>query len=314
MIRRGTERFSERFFFLSGRARWESIKSRATVEAEVQRGILSVVERVRTYVDGAMEQLDVRVDQSLGSVDPIASPPPLYAVDLGLGLRNGEDGPWMTAQSLQTMTLAQDERGLVVLNGRNKRGQMLDWVLDPSKGYAPVVYRRHSGKIQGYSEFIAEEVTCGDFRSVNGILLPHLIIRQYFHYSGRVTQQWRATVHKYVLNGPDNTPDRYYIRWPKGMTVIDRRTGNVFRINREGQTLTEATLSEATLRPTASTRPTGGPPQLVRWSAPMMEIVEDEAGSNESRVFIVVACAVAIAVIVWRLAQRRVSRNGGKVR
>ena len=231
-VKTGTERFFRRFAFLHGRARWESKKAKETVDAETPSRI-PLLQTYHTYFNGAMEQMDVFANQPNGCVEARRLPPKVCFADLALGYRDGYAGGWMTADTLGAMELSRNTDGHVILH-RLDRKMRLEWVFDPNKGYALIAHRRYD-----YLEphGLGEEATASDFRLMHGVLLPFSLMHRDLYRDGKESNRWAATVTSYILNGPDNTPDHYHVPWHKGMTVIDRRTGDIHRIEEDGQPL-----------------------------------------------------------------------------
>ena len=306
-VKLGTERFTQRFSFLHGRARWESKTSNQTLEKEKLRLGTPVVESLHIYSEGVMEHMDVRTDRPLGSIEPRPLPPQLSRVEFALGVRDNDTGGWMTSEALRAMELSRDEDGRIVLHRVNERNMRREWLFDPAKGYAMVAYRLYDHRPP---HGIRAEITASAFKSVDGVPLPFAMTFRSLDRDGIQQQRWDGTVTRYILNGPDNTPEHYHVPWRKGMTVIDRRTGNVFKIMRDGQLLTSETLSQATRAPVPGAQPTtapGSPPQLVRWVAQPTKSVGQAQSGRRSFPYVLAALlfTAALAAVAWHRMRRR---------
>lgn len=244
----GTERSTDRFCFLDGMARWVIRRSKETIEADRRNNIIPVVQIVQTYSRGTFERLNVRVDKALGAIEEHSQPPAFPAVDVGLGLRDGENGNWLSAAALEAMEASHDPAGRFVLRREIAGGQILEWVFDPAHAYALVSHRR---VIIGPPQIIAIDFSASEFRHVDGIPMPFLIVRRNLYRNGEEVARWSARIKRYVLNGSGNTPDLYRLRWPQGVKLMDRRTGNEFRVNVDRQVLDPATLSAGTHVPSS---------------------------------------------------------------
>lgn len=306
-------RSSARFGFLYGQARWEERWPR-----ERNPGVDQIVELIHTFTEGATQQLVVRA-KPLGSVDSRPTAPEIRAVDLGLGLRKGYRGDWMTSADILSMDISRDAQGHVVLREVGAHGQPYEWHFDPSLGYALI---QHQRRYQEPPYPPVNDVVASDFRLVDGVLLPHKIVERIIHTNGDVVRTWEATVKAYALRPLDNVPDSYQIAWPMGTKVLDARTRNLFVIHREGQTLNDEQMSRAT-RPQsqspsgiATTLPvTDEPARLVRWQGPgtvggMASFPNKPAPStwmrNLALLFIGGASVVGVGIALHR---RKMARN-----
>ena len=201
----------------------------------MQARITPIIKTIHTHSDGVLEQMDIRTDKVLGAIEPRVMPPQLSRIEYALGLRGGGDGGWLTAEKLQAMELSRDEAGRIVLHRMDGKLKMRrEWVFDPSLEYAMVGYCLRTGQPP---VGVRAEIVASDFKAVDGKPLPFALTFRTIDPSGRQNHRWEATVTRYTLNGPDNTPDHYHVPWHKGMTVIDRRTGEIHRIEEDGQPL-----------------------------------------------------------------------------
>src|SRR5205823_11681179 len=76
-IKTGTDRSNERYLYCKGSARWEKTLTRETVETERLQGIPILQTVVVYFASGGFEQMDVRTDQPLGSIETRLLPPQL---------------------------------------------------------------------------------------------------------------------------------------------------------------------------------------------------------------------------------------------
>jgi RNA polymerase sigma factor (sigma-70 family) len=240
-LKTGTERSVARLSFLNGAARWETKASAETVAAERAQRVVPIFERIETFADGVNEQLVLRPDGPSGGINPRTRPPHWDALALGLGLRDGWEGPntlpepdggWLTADRLAEMALSRDDAGRPVLSRRNAVGQALEWVFDPAQGHALVAHHRRNGPPP---HEVLNETTTADFKLVDGLPLPHTIVSRTLHTEGREVQRWQATVKRYVLADPANAAQRYSMTWPPNLLVVDRRAGVRRQANADGR-------------------------------------------------------------------------------
>lgn len=233
VLKTGTERSSRRFAFLNGRARWEVSTSEETRAQDMERRTVPVLASIRTYGDGILQGMDVRADKPLGGIDPCRLPPLGCFISLVLGVHDRYANGWMTADALNAMELTRDEDGRIILHRLDGKGR-LEWVFDSANGHAMIAHRRYA-HLPPHG--LVEEATASDFRPVDGFSLPFTLMHRDIYTNGEESNRWEATVTKYVLNGPDNTPEHYHVPWRKGMTVLDRRTGQRHEIVANGQPL-----------------------------------------------------------------------------
>lgn len=247
VVRTGTTVTANRFCLLDGRVRWECNRAEAAIEEDRRNNSIPISSWIRTYTGAVGEQLTVAGDRPRGSIDPATYLTPVPVITLGLGLRDGDDGGWMSAKTLEAMQASIDPDGRLVLQRTDERGRILEWVHDPARAYALVAYRRLRNEPP---HPVVLDVVADDFREVNGIVMPFSMTERTIHTDGVVVARFTARVDRYILNGPDNTPDLYYLRWPAGIEVLDRTKALRYRVLQDGLVLRK---EEAAVRKTALT-------------------------------------------------------------
>jgi hypothetical protein len=158
-----------------------------------------------------------------------------------------------------------------------------EWVFDPANGYALAAFRLYDYR----PPFVVRaEILASDFRMVGGLPLPFAMSYVALGRDGVATERWEAKVIDYILHGQDNTPEHYHVPWHDGMRVIDRRTGIVFEIVRDGQLPTGEAIS---------------PPQLVRPATPPPTSADQADSQRRNFPYVLAALlfAAAMAGLVW---------------
>ena len=51
--------------------------------------------------------------------------------------------------------------------------------------------------------------------------VPFTVVKRELDRKGVETNRWQAKVLRYGINSPDNTAERYHIKWPPGAFVAD---------------------------------------------------------------------------------------------
>ena len=68
---------------------------------------------------------------------------------------------------------------------------------------------------------------------------------KYLDESGDTTLLTTITVNKYSIGSKDNTPDKYQMVWPKGVTILDSRIKKSITIRSKDRTLSDADINDA---------------------------------------------------------------------
>jgi len=181
--------------------------------------------------------------------------------DVGLGLRAGAEPylpDWFTPEKIAKLPLRFDENNRPTLSQPQSDGKVFSWTFAPNHGYAIVKY---SGKSANGEPF---EIVADDFRMVSGILVPSVVTQRLLADDGSELIRWTDTIKSYTINDPQNTEDRYWLKWPKGTQVADVRAHRHVRTTSDGQILDDKTLAALPTEsvPSITVNPTPAMPQL----------------------------------------------------
>lgn len=237
-------RTSDYFSFLNGKARWRWAMSKQNVDAAIKEGHIRAARREAAYVDGRVEFMDEFTDGRQGGGFNHTFWSSFFEVGLGIRAGAGDHSVirWLAPDDIDQMELLYDAERRPVLTERQPDGKIYEYTYDSKRGYALVRYRViNPPGVPGYdpTEILAEDFRVG----ANGIPLPHTVIMRAVRTDGWEMGRWTASVRSYKLDDPSNTEDRYQLRWPAGVRVLDRRTMTHVRTREEG-VLDEARLGE----------------------------------------------------------------------
>ena len=143
------------------------------------------------------------------------------------GLAGGELEPipsWITPARLSKMNVRFDALKQPILTESVADGRILSLLpFSPPNEYALSEYNVvYPPNFPGGHPV---NIKASDFKIVDGIPLPFTIIyRAIRPRDGKEMLRWTASVHSYKLNDPDNKDERYQMRWPKGLDLLDVRT------------------------------------------------------------------------------------------
>ncbi|MCY2924046.1 MAG: hypothetical protein NT031_01155 [Planctomycetota bacterium] len=204
---------------------------------------------VATYSPERSERLTLGPDGRplTGTIDnPLTLPP--ADMEAGIGLRAFGSRERMNSKAFDSLNLQLGADGYVVMKATRGRRITDEWVADPARGYAIRSYRRVITEGGGVDfEVIAEDV-----RSVKGVLLPHLLtIKQNYISPQGDGSTWKVSkilVKEYKVDAPDNSSERYSLKWPEGTTVIDKRSGLVFGVRKGEKAIDDQRIYEEAVR------------------------------------------------------------------
>ena len=150
-------------------------------------------------------------------------------IQIGLGLKCADANSWLTASDLENAYIEAWADGYVSVSMK-VRNNWHFWTCDPNLGYALVLY-----KIGVHNRWVLKN---SDFKNVDGFMLPMKMEHQVFHEEDgklNVVDTKRFTVHKYSLNHPENTPEKYRIAWPAEARIYDNRNRVIFNVDDAGR-------------------------------------------------------------------------------
>ncbi|KPK77065.1 MAG: hypothetical protein AMJ79_04550 [Phycisphaerae bacterium SM23_30] len=235
IIKTGSRIDQKKFMFLEGRSRHEERLMEENRGFDLKDFNISVNNTViRTFSGDRAEYLSLAKDGTpiLGNINN-RRPLPQTGVEIGLGMRGFQSGEWLDDKSLSEMKLELSNDDEAVLRNIDAKGIIQEWVFDRNLGYAITSYRKTSSK----NDRLLFEAQMGDFKDVGGIMLPYSVsLIRYSFWEGEelVGENREIKVQEYRLDDPENTPERYYIKWPESARVYDTRSGFGFKIE-DGQ-------------------------------------------------------------------------------
>jgi hypothetical protein len=251
-----------------------------------------------------------------GTIDDRLALPPAD-IEAGLCLRavGAQDRLNLTATDSYDLEPGTD--GRIVMKGQRGRRIRDQWVVDPALGYAARSYRRVISDDGGADV----EIIADDFRNVNGVTLPYLLTLKRNHVAADGnTSTWvtsKILVKEYKVGSPENTPDRFQMKWPEGTTVIDKRSRLVFSVRNGQRVLDDQRIYEETVKhiekkmrePFPSTaRSSAGLPPVEERASPVPTVIAPAVSLTAKCAWIVVIAALVLAgVFAWLawLAWRR---------
>lgn len=229
------------FSFLDGRVRRDVRIAEDFLDDVTANRIHEHAVRFAVYVS---ERTEVLIQPAPGRnyFGNILDPQPVSSnihVDFAIGIRVANVDPgWLDAKTIERMDIRAADDRRVEASLTDHLGTIHRWLFDADKGYGLVRYSLE-GKDAGFVGMVIEN---GEFRNVDGLLLPFQIERaQYRKVDGEVKKWHSATiaVESYSLGSPENSLRRYSIQWPAGIPVYDARTGMAYRANDNGELVPE---------------------------------------------------------------------------
>lgn len=239
----------------TGRALFRFLYGKARYEWELDEAMLAEAgdsdSKRYVHVDSGsrVDRLTIDVSGSQNGMIDDASPlPGNMIVDVALGLRAHDAEDWLEPDSLDRMERASQDDGLLRLEApdANIPTRKHLWFFDPDLGYALVRYQVVS------PDRLTIDLQNSKFETVENVKLPRTIAWKRYRYDeqGKRIESMRkeATVHRYVLGDPDNTPESYVMIWPVNTSVLDARTDTPIAVTSGDRTLDDEWLKEAAAR------------------------------------------------------------------
>jgi hypothetical protein len=252
LSRVGKRVYRERFTYLDGLARYESIVV-SQPQRPQSRGA-AVVEWRAIYGRDRVETLyRMSNDESpSGTITDTLDLPDEWAIEQGLGLR-AVRGPWITPEAIRSFA-SRDSGGLVEVSWRDSAGSTHTWSF---VGEA-------SPQLQGYRVVTAGgriivELTASGFEMHAGVAVPrNVTVRRisYAYDQRHVVQTTVLELSEIEVGTDNNKATDYVMTWPRGTLVHDRRLDVLFRITTGDRSLGDEDILDILSRPAvAGTRP-----------------------------------------------------------
>lgn len=284
------------FSFLDGRAIFDKQTLPETFEYAKKGGWLETKREIRAFAHDRAESLTVQPNSvnGFGSIINKEVLPSDTVLDHALGLRLWERNSWLQPTDIASAALEQDkEVSLTFVDDERQRHRL---TFDPSLNYA---LKTVSVSDDGRREFY--KIAASDFIKVDGMFLPQTILAQRLGFNPgqpqpAERQRVRISVQEYLLEDPENVPERYHLAWVKGTLVKDQRLGVRVRMATTRK-ISDHDLVEIAMKMSHPPDPTG-----VAVEAPV-----HGGGSGLAWIFGVasLACAIAIGLSYWRGQGRR---------
>jgi len=177
---------------------------------------------ITTYTPTQTEYLGLDKDGKpvRGTIsDPRPLPNP--EIEIALGLRCHGQTDVLTSQILAAMPMVLPDDDHVVIHANDNENYTHEWTFLRSAGYALERYHR----IPPPDSAVHHEVVCGDFREVDGMIMPYsmtLTATTRLPNEVRTNMTVEATIKAYQIGRPDNSPELYNIKWPNGTPLLNR--------------------------------------------------------------------------------------------
>lgn len=142
-------------------------------------------------------------------------------IDVALGLREFGQHELLTDVLINEMSISQPNSDQVILRDVDAKGVTHEWVFDLKLGYALTRYRR----LVPPDKHVNIEYIMEDFKNIDGIFLPFKTRSRWKGRDNKTLRTDTIEIIEYKLNDPNNTPERYRIKWPEGTRIFDKRSG-----------------------------------------------------------------------------------------
>lgn len=235
IINTGVQEYDHKFSYLEGRSRYDAhLLSHDRGDVKIDVPVSDTVLQIRTYSKDRAEMFNRTKTRdseiTAGEIrNELALPKDPY-LETALGMRIVGSGERLAAESISEMEVTFSDEVHVKLSPINEDRVRSELVLSPKLGYAPVSFTIHSA-VHGR---IILQMDMSEFKNVNGLMLPHKIDAQrYAYYKGKEKLKAIAktiTVREYRIDDPENTPDKYRIKWPDGTYIRDRRSETTWKV------------------------------------------------------------------------------------
>jgi len=215
----GTDKRETAFSFLRGKARYENTFLERNYAGEL--GGFPELE-IQAFPGQATETLQKDPSGQYRGVITERVLLPDATVEVGLGLRGVGQNSWMVDSLLSEMLVTGLDGKTALLEYVGPKGVKHRWSVDRELGCASTSYERILTKRNNKVNHV---MNMEDFRKVDGLVLPYRMILLTLNTHGEeppILEEQKIEVIEYKLNDPQNTEERYHIKWPQGAMVHDR--------------------------------------------------------------------------------------------
>ncbi len=225
----GTLTTEKEFSFLHGRIRYDSRLKDRKLDVEAPSTFRDHELQIVSYPGDRLERL-WRTEGSnfyCGLIGQDKKPDLQNDIEVGLCMKPWGHDVWLNSENLVKMEIELPDANLAVMTNVDEEGSIDEWTFERKLGYALTSYRKRFPP----DFHTSIEITAGNFKSVDTLMLPFSIISRTLFWENdkpEVVMEIRIEAHEYKLNDPNNVPERYHIKWPANSFVFDERTGFIF--------------------------------------------------------------------------------------
>ncbi len=247
-------------------------------------------------------------------------------IDVAMGLRRGPASRrWMTVAEIRTMKVSNLAPGRAVMREQADNGFLIRWYWD-WRGKRIELRELEAIDPRGV---MYDRIVCGKFRNIGGLLLPERVVETGWWDSPRygakppLSDRVTLTNLRYRLAPKSNTPESYYIVFPKGSGVLDERINQQFNVESGPRRLTDRAIfklqkhydnlpGQAMLPGARVAKPRRSPAVPPIASSAVPSTGTPRSGLPRWLLEVIVALAIGgLAVVVW-LITKRVAREENK--
>ena len=229
----GVENKSIEFRFLSGDLSYRIVLDQDVI-ADALKGSPSTALLIRTpgKVEKYLEFYGGK--QAMGNIFASERLPDVK-IDHALGLRRLDSQAWITTEDVDQWAIHELPGSIIEIRFVDEFGGTHRWRHDAALGYALREYEIRYASLS----LAPYRIVNDDFIEVEGEFLPktiHEIWQREHNGAVHVFQDTKITIDHYEVG--KNEPDSIrMINWPAGIKVYDRRDGNTYLVDEEGELL-----------------------------------------------------------------------------
>ena len=233
VVKTGEEESDNKYYFLHNKARYECYFKK--IERAVEPGIpiKDHVFRIFAYPGDRVESLHlVEGEDHHQGARRRTMPLPFSTVEFGLGLRMWPENKWLSTVQIDKMRIMSSDGEQVLVSLVDFNNRTHEWRFDPKLGYALTSYRIQTPPPD---KRLNIECVAQDFNEIENVWLPSIIKSSIYSWDNTNNKLWLgiqeiAEIEEYKLNDPNNTSERYYIKWPEGTYLVDAIANTSFKI------------------------------------------------------------------------------------